>query len=236
MTGATLPISETFLSLQGEGAFVGMPSFFIRVSGCNLRCVWCDTPYASWNPEGEPRPIEAILEEAKASGAPHIVVTGGEPMLFDAIERLCSGLRRAGVTITIETAGTIFRELECDLMSISPKLSNSAPPENTPNEWHRRHESTRLQLDELRRLIETYHCQLKFVVNPEGEAPDLEEIEALLAQVGGIETQCVVLMAEGTDTETQLRRQRLLVPVCLERGWRLTPRMHIDLFGNQKGT
>src|SRR5256885_2235085 len=82
ISGPALPIAETFLSIQGEGKLAGTPSFFIRVSGCNLRCSWCDTPYASWNPEGSPRTIDSLIDEARASGARHAVLTGGEPMIF----------------------------------------------------------------------------------------------------------------------------------------------------------
>ena len=76
-----MKIAEIFYSVQGEGSLVGVPSVFIRTSGCNLRCVWCDTPYTSWNPEGSMMTVAEILEQALASGARHAVVTGGEPMI-----------------------------------------------------------------------------------------------------------------------------------------------------------
>ncbi|MBL8761462.1 MAG: 7-carboxy-7-deazaguanine synthase QueE, partial [Phycisphaerae bacterium] len=116
MKPESLPISETFTSVQGEGMLAGMPSFFVRVSGCNLRCAWCDTPYASWKPEQTTRSIESLLNEATASGVSHAVLTGGEPMMFDGIVALAAGLRSRGFHITIETAGTIDREVACDLM------------------------------------------------------------------------------------------------------------------------
>src|SRR5947207_6356342 len=111
-------IAEIFYSIQGEGKLTGVPSVFVRVSGCNLRCVWCDTPYASWNPEGPVRPIGDIAAEALDAKAKHVVLTGGEPMLFDAIVPLAQLLKRAGHSITVETAGTVYRKLPCDLMSI----------------------------------------------------------------------------------------------------------------------
>src|ERR1700758_3861717 len=76
-----LKIAELFYSLQGEGSLVGVPSFFIRTSGCNLRCSWCDTPYTSWQPEGSDLSLGQILDEVKAHPARHVVVTGGEPMI-----------------------------------------------------------------------------------------------------------------------------------------------------------
>src|SRR6056297_3515746 len=103
----TLRIAETFTSRQGEGSLTGTPSFFVRTSGCNLRCWFCDTPYASWNPGGEQRSLESLLEEASASALGHVVLTGGEPLLPAAAERFAEQLMDAGMHLTIETAGTI---------------------------------------------------------------------------------------------------------------------------------
>ena len=226
-----LKIAETFLSIQGEGIWTGVPSFFIRISGCNLRCVWCDTPYASWNPVGELRSVESLLEEALASNTKHVVITGGEPMLFDPIVDLTRGLRQQGKVITIETAGTIYRELECDLMSISPKLGNSTPP--IESGWQSRHETTRLDRKPLISLLKRYHSQLKFVVDPDNSG-DVDEISELLATLPDCEN--ILIMPEGTDSETLHRRMRALAPICIEHGWRLCPRLHVDIFGNTPGT
>ena len=120
-------ISEIFYSVQGEGILAGVPSVFVRVSGCNLRCSWCDTPYASWNPEGQERSVESIVETVRGFGADYAVITGGEPMIFPDVVALSHGLTSSGMHITIETAGTVFQPVACDLMSISPKLGNSTP-------------------------------------------------------------------------------------------------------------
>lgn len=228
-----LRIAEIFASIQGEGLWVGTPSVFVRVSGCNLRCVWCDTPYASWSPEGPVVEIAEVVGQVEKSNVTHVVLTGGEPMLFDPIEELACQLKERGHTITIETAGTLYRDLPCDLMSISPKLSNSTPPAESG--WRDRHEATRTNIEVLRKLTTAYPYQLKFVVNPDVPG-DLPEIDALLAELGDIDPLRVLLMAEGIDAEIQRRRQRELAKICMERGWRLTPRMHIDLFGNTRGT
>jgi len=160
MGTAGLKISETFVSLQGEGVLTGMPSWFVRLAGCNLRCAWCDTPYASWSPEGRLIDIDTLLGEARESKLSHAVVTGGEPMMFDRIGVLTEGLVRAGVHVTVETAGTIFREIACDLMSISPKLSNSTPGAQESRDplgvWRVRHEERRLNVEALNGLLETY--------------------------------------------------------------------------------
>jgi 7-carboxy-7-deazaguanine synthase len=178
---STLPISETFHSIQGEGKLAGVPSFFIRLSGCNLRCAWCDTPYASWNPDGEPQAIDALADAAAV--AKHVVVTGGEPLIFDRLPQLLTALKQRGLHITIETAGTVFQpELRAglvDLASISPKLSNSTPrndPRDADGKWMRLHESRRINLEAIQALIDL-PCdrQLKFVV---AQPVDLAEIDA----------------------------------------------------------
>src|ERR1700728_3994103 len=111
-----LKIAELFYSIQGEGTLVGVPSVFIRTSGCNLRCTWCDTPYTSWNPEGAEQSIDQLLQAVAAYPAAHVVVTGGEPMIAPHIVVLTERLRALGLHITIETAGTIFAPVACDLM------------------------------------------------------------------------------------------------------------------------
>ena len=207
---------------------MGIPSTFIRVSGCNLRCVWCDTPYASWNPEGPVLNIDEIIEKV---GDQHVVITGGEPMLFDAVEILARNLKAKDHIITIETAGTIYRDIACDLMSISPKLGHSTPGVETG--WAERHESLRLNIEALTQLIQNYEVQLKFVV---ANIKDFDEIEALLMQLPAIPKDRILIMPEGIDSKTLNQSMRALVePVC-QRGWRLCPRLHVDLFGNTRGT
>lgn len=239
----TLPISEAFLSLQGEGKLTGVPSWFIRLSGCNLRCSWCDTPYASWNPEGDKQAIGDIVRAAVNSGARHAVVTGGEPMIFAKLPDLCAQLRDAGMHITIETAGTVFMQTPCDLMSISPKLSNSTPPIEPPHDprdpggvWAKRHEARRLNPEALVRLIgASPDRQLKFVVTSE---TDLAEIDALLADIEKsvrLDPADIMLMPEGATTPDPAS-VRWVVDLCLARGWRFCWRLHAQLFGDTRGT
>jgi 7-carboxy-7-deazaguanine synthase len=241
-----LRIAETFTSIQGEGKLTGVPSFFVRVSGCNLRCAWCDTPYASWAPEGDTREVGEIVEEARrsaAGGLAHAVLTGGEPMILPQIEHLAGSLRAprasggAGMHVTVETAGTVFREVACDLMSISPKLSNSTPAEGDPRDpggaWRRRHEQRRINLDALQGLIDGYaERQLKFVVSGPG---DLGEIDDLLDRLRGWRRDDVMLMPEGVMPPTA-DQAGWVVAECVRRGWRYCHRLHIELFGNRRGT
>ena len=228
-----LRIAEIFHSIQGEGIWAGIPSTFVRVSGCNLRCVWCDTPYASWKPEGPTVGLDEIVTEVASQNIDHVVVTGGEPMLFDPIVELSARLRQMGKIITIETAGTIYRDLECDLMSISPKLGHSTPVGD--EKWERRHEELRLQPEVLRQLMTNYDYQLKFVVEG-GDAKEIAEIESLLGIIGPVPPGRVLLMPEGRDQATLWRKAKTLIPVVTERNWRLAPRLQIDLFGDTRGT
>lgn len=245
MSGA-LPIAETFVSVQGEGRLTGTPSWFVRLSGCNLRCAWCDTPYASWKPEGQPRSIESLIDEARGRGVGHAVVTGGEPMMFKGVTELCAALRTsreaggAGMHVTVETAGTVFREVEADLMSISPKLANSTPSASLEAEigagWRERHESRRLNIEALGALLAAHPApgrQLKFVVARE---EDLAEIEALLALLPGAAPADVLLMPEGVKPAALEARRGWVERACAARGWGFCRRLHIELFGNTRGT
>jgi len=222
-----LKIAELFYSLQGEGALVGVPSVFIRTSGCNLRCRWCDTPYTSWAPEGTDFELDRIVDEVRAHPARHVVITGGEPMIQPELVPLTERLRALGLHITIETAGTVFQPVACDLMSISPKLSNSTPD----GVFAVPHDRSRIQPAVLAELMERYQYQLKFVV----ERPaDMDEIRALIEALGAPREQ-VILMAEGTEPARLAERAVWLAEICKEEGLRFSPRLHIDLWGNRRG-
>jgi 7-carboxy-7-deazaguanine synthase len=224
-------IAEIFYSLQGEGTLVGVPSVFVRTSGCNLRCIWCDTPYTSWSPEGEEMPLERIAEAVQEFGARHVVLTGGEPMIAPQVVNLTNRLRQADLHITIETAGTVYAPVACDLMSISPKLANSTPREREGGRWAAQHERLRYQPEILKRLITEYSYQLKFVVmSPE----DLAEIEKICTNIGA-ERERVVLMPEGTTPDLLRERGHWLAEICKQRGYRYSPRLHVDLWGDRRG-
>ncbi len=226
-----MKIAEIFYSIQGEGMLAGTPSVLVRTSGCNLRCTWCDTPYASWEPEGEDVALEEILARVTRYRAHYVVVTGGEPMIAPEIVPLTEALRQMSLHVTIETAGTVFAPVDCHLMSISPKLSNSTPLERDGGQWAAQHDRLRLRPDVLRRLMGTYEYQLKFVV---AEEDDIGEIRDLVAQVRA-NPQRVVLMPEGTDPEVLRDRALWLVEICKAEGYRFSPRLHIDLYGNRRG-
>jgi 7-carboxy-7-deazaguanine synthase len=223
-----LRIAEIFYSIQGEGSLVGVPSVFVRTSGCNLRCSWCDTPYTSWDPEGAEWTPERIAAETAAYPARHVVVTGGEPMIAREIVDLTRRLRERGLHITIETAGTVFAPVECDLMSISPKLANSTPE----GEWAARHERLRIQPEVLKRLMAAYPYQLKFVIaRPE----DMAEVRQLLRALEADPAR-TILMPEGVDAGVLRDRGVWLAGICKREGFRFSPRLHVDLYGNRRGT
>ena len=229
-------ISEIFHSLQGEGELTGVPSVFIRTSGCNLRCAWCDTPYASWNPEGTAWTLPRIIAEVERHpNSRHVVLTGGEPMIARDIAGLAASLRDLGRHITIETAATVPPDgIACDLASLSPKLLNSAPDPVEHATWRRRHEATRWQPDVVRAWIDHHPYQFKFVVS---RPADVEELEHMLAALQReIPRHKVLLMPEATSLEQMRQRAAWLGEVCKARGYRYAHRLHVELYGNRRGT
>lgn len=231
-----MKISELFFSIQGEGELTGIPSVFVRTSGCNLRCRWCDTKYSSWTPEGENVDIEELVEKVCSYPARHVVITGGEPMIAKDIKEFVDLLKQSGKHITIETAGTIAPNgIQCDLASISPKLSDSTPEKGEiSEEWIERHDSTRIDYNILNEWIDSYEFQLKFVVS-RGE--EINEVKCIIDKIeSDILPEKVLLMPEGTDSETIHSRYDMLVDLCKENGFRMCNRLHLDLFGNTRGT
>jgi 7-carboxy-7-deazaguanine synthase len=227
-------LSELFYSIQGEGKLVGVPSVFVRASGCNLRCTWCDTPYASWEPEGKDVSIAEIVEHVAGFNARHAVLTGGEPMIMPEIVELCDALKTRGMHITMETAATVYKEARIDLASLSPKLSNSTPTEREGGRFARAHEQLRLNVPVIQRFIDASpEYQLKFVVSDEG---DLAEIRTILQGLKGVRGEDVLLMPEGTDVRTLEDRAGWVSEVCKREGFRYCPRLHVALYGNRRGT
>jgi len=229
-------ISEIFHSLQGEGELTGVPSVFVRTSGCNLRCAWCDTPYASWNPEGRARTIPQIVAAVENHPAiRHVVLTGGEPMITKDVAALAAALKATGRHLTIETAATVAPAgIACDLASLSPKLLNSAPDPLEHAAWRRRHEATRWQPKVVQAWIDRYEYQFKFVVSrPE----DIEELEHMLGALQReVPKHKVLLMPEARTLETMRERAGWLSEICKARGYRYAHRLHIELWGNARGT
>ena len=227
-----MTINEIFYSIQGEGKLAGTPSAFVRTAGCNLRCAWCDSPRTSWEPQGESLTVDQILERLAGYPARHVVLTGGEPMIAPDIEPLTRALAGRGYHVTMETAATAWREIVCNLASISPKLRSSTPGTRDGGRWAAMHERNRTNIEVIRRFMTCPDYQLKFVVDrPE----DLAEIDALIARIGGVEPSSVLLMPQGVTSEELSQRARWIVEMCKERGFRYCPRLHIDLYGDVRG-
>jgi 7-carboxy-7-deazaguanine synthase len=251
-------IAEIFESVQGEGLLTGTQSVFVRTSGCNLRCWFCDTPYASWQPEGQDLSVEEICHEVRRLGLDHAVLTGGEPMLFSELIPLTRKLHDAGLHITVETAGTLYLPVKCDLMSISPKMSNSTPTtgnfratvrsgdskETDPaavshssspflQRWSQRHERTRQAPEVIGYLTAEYNCQFKFVID---RVEDCEEVHTYLADFPEIDRGRVFLMPQGTERAELAEKGKWLEPYCAEHGFRYCARRHIQWFGLTRGT
>jgi 7-carboxy-7-deazaguanine synthase len=177
--------------------------------------------------------IDEIVAQVEEWDARHVVVTGGEPMLFAELMPLCSRLRANGGHVTIETAGTLYLPVDCDLMSISPKFSSSAPPANTEPRWHRRHERERHRPEVIRRLVADYDYQMKFVIDTRA---DLEHVRRYLEEFPEISRERVLLMPQGVDRENLDDRTEWLRPYCEAEGLVFCPRKQIEWFGPVRGT
>lgn len=226
-------IAEIYRSVQGEGLLTGAESVFVRTSGCNLRCWFCDTPYASWEPEGSDMSVDEIVAQVEEWNCKHVVLTGGEPMIYSELIPLSERLRAIGRHVTIETAGTLYLPVPCDLISISPKFASSAPPLNRHPRWSRRHNRDRHRPAVVRRLLAEHVYQIKFVVDTPS---DLEDVADYLDEFPEIAHGRVLLMPQGTDQEGLDARATWLRPFCETSGFIFCPRKQIEWFGPVRGT
>ncbi|MDB5334764.1 MAG: queE [Planctomycetaceae bacterium] len=227
-----LRVAEIFRSLQGEGLFAGTTSLFLRTTGCNLRCWFCDTPYTSWEPEGHQRPWKDVLDELLADDCQHVVITGGEPLLQPNLVPLTHELHAAGRIVTIETAGTVYRPVAADLMSISPKLSNSQPSVERSARWAARHASQRCNRPILHQLIAEYPAQLKFVID---QPSDITELEEFLDAPPPLPRDSVWVMPQARTNAEIIAKSGWLLSAAEAHGFRYSSRLHIEMFGNVRG-
>ncbi len=250
MEQIVLATDDIFVTIQGEGKLTGVPSVFVRVAGCNLHCTWnadsltpieCDTAYAAYRINNtHSAPIPEIIAKIKQirKGAKHIVITGGEPLLqCQPLTNLCKELKELGFHITVETNGTIFNNEffnQIDLLSISPKLKSSAPLDKTPRS---KHNSLRINIPVLSNLInlakeQEKEIQLKFVVTG---TSDIQEIQEILEQLPAIQTENILIMPAGSQSEKLTETTNEILDTIIEHGWRFCDRLHIRLFGNIPG-
>jgi 7-carboxy-7-deazaguanine synthase len=223
-------VNEIFYSLQGEGFLAGVPSVFVRLAGCPLRCRWCDTKYAWDEKAGKNYSIDKIIQTVQQWPCKLVVITGGEPMINSDLPQLLRQLKTADKHITIETAGIAYiPEMPCDLISISPKLSNSAP---TDPELASIHEDSRLDIAVLGKLIESYQFQLKFVVDSKS---DLAEIQQTLEKIGNVDFEKVMLMPQAATRDELLLKSPMVAEMCKQTGFAFSQRLQVLLWNNQKG-
>ncbi|MBN1804243.1 MAG: 7-carboxy-7-deazaguanine synthase QueE [Sedimentisphaerales bacterium] len=223
-------INEIFYSLQGEGFLAGVPSVFIRIAGCPLRCKWCDTKYAWDENAGEDYSIDKIIKTIRQWSCKFIVITGGEPMINPDLPQLLKEIKTAGKHITIETAGIAYVPgLPCDLMSISPKLSNSVP-DKTKNSTN--HKYSRLDIAVLQELVENYDYQLKFIMDSEDDLPEIQET---IAKIGSVNPEKVMLMPQAATRKELLSKSPIVAEMCRQTGFALSQRMQVLLWDSQKG-
>jgi 7-carboxy-7-deazaguanine synthase len=222
-------IKEIFYTLQGEGRLGGIPSVFVRVAGCPLRCRWCDTKYALEESSGHQYSVAEAVNTIQNWPCRHVVITGGEPMVSPELPELLKKLKVFNKHITIETAGIAYvPELACDLMSISPKLSNSTPDDP---ELSAAHEKSRLDVAVLRQLIDNYEYQLKFVVDSED---DLDEIQQTIQKIGDVKPEKVMLMPQAAMRDELAEKSEMVVDMCMKTGYSFCQRLHILLWNYQK--
>ncbi|MEO0062503.1 MAG: hypothetical protein RLZZ08_1063 [Pseudomonadota bacterium] len=236
--------AEIFASLQGEGPSMGKPCAFVRLSRCNLACQWCDTPY-TWHFTGDNRPHrggethdraanQLVLDEADVAARiasldqPRLVVTGGEPLLQGAaLAKMLTLLleKQPGIVVEVETNGTVAPHPALEPLvaqfNVSPKLSHSGNPADLA-----------LPPERLQAWAADPRAWFKFVV---AQPDDVAEVLALAARFG-IAHGRIFLMAEGTDVATLEGRERWLAPLCISHGMALSKRLHIQLFGDTRGT
>jgi 7-carboxy-7-deazaguanine synthase len=237
-----LPINELFYSIQGEGKLAGTPSVFVRTSGCNLRCWFCDSYHTSWEPTHAWMELDDIVDEvADHEQADHVVITGGEPMIHEEVESLIERLADAGYHTTVETNGTVYRDVPMDLASVSPKLASSTPtPEKDPKgegEWADRHEERRIDMEALARLVEEYETQLKFVVTGPEDMPEVDDLVADIRDAADttVPDSDVLLMPEGMTTDRLAETREPTAQLAMEHGYQYTPRLHVNLWEDAPG-
>jgi 7-carboxy-7-deazaguanine synthase len=253
-----LPVIEMFHSIQGEGEMQGVPSFFIRVSGCNLRCVFkntiCDTPFSSFKPEkGLYDSMEHLVMEfnklrKQHPNTNHIVITGGEPMLYqDLLVEFLSQLdEEEYFHTTIETNGSLAitnDELTdfVDLWSISPKLSTSVDHDCKflTEEQRDRHDKARINIDNLAAYLNSWctNTQLKFVYSGEDSVKEIKDILNKLDDYVDEPdlNDLVMLMPEATTQDHLKEKQLECAEVCMKEGWRFCDRLHIRVWGDKRG-
>ena len=230
-------------TVQGEGKYSGIPSIFIRLSGCNLRCQWenqdgsvtlCDTPFSSHYPEFNPCKLIDLLDKCRLSPVSHVVITGGEPFMQVNIDLLIEHLVLMDKHVTVETNGTIFRNTKASFISISPKLASSC---KAGTKSFRSHNKLRINYNSLSQFTSFYPHQLKFVVNT---TDDLEEIDEIVKNLKSEQDNfhpysSIYLMPQGIISEELDKKLGWIIEEAKNRNWNVTDRLQIRAWGDLRG-
>jgi len=216
----SLRVSEVFASVQGEGVSVGTPSIFVRLQGCSVGCVWCDTKY-SWSASGgHETTLGALLTQIAPLDVDNVVVTGGEPLEHPVLVPLVNALKAADHRVEVETAGTINPpDVSVDQWNVSLKLAHSGVATET-----------RLRPDAIAGFRER-HAWFKFVVATERDVDEVLEIQA----AHRLRSNRILLMPLGLRREEQLARMPAVIEWCRRHGFRFSPRLHILAWGPKRG-
>tara|TARA_B100000287_G_scaffold428797_1_gene480858 strand:+ start:1291 stop:2043 length:753 start_codon:yes stop_codon:yes gene_type:complete len=249
MSETFLKINEIFYSIQGEGSTIGIPSIFIRLAGCNLKCYWCDTPFTwlyskeikklielkliknnikydlknySKDDESKKISVNEIMKKISEFPAKNIIITGGEPLLqAKNLEKLCELLNKENYNIEMETNGTI-KPINGDYeikYNVSPKLQNSL------NEKDVRFKS------DILKIYNNHNAIFKFVIN---DNQDIKEVLDIINQID-INNERVYLMPEG-KTKAELQSKYFwLIELCKKYNFKYSHRLHIELYGDKRG-
>jgi len=213
----TLPVTEIFYSIQGEGKLAGVPSTFVRFAGCPVRCSWCDTRYA-WNASRAKRmSIEEILVRVRQGLTRYVVLTGGEPMIHPQMTALTQKLFHQGFHITIETSGIVYRKVRCHLLSLSPKLPGTVQGKSKKI-------FVSATMKKLILLAEDY--QVKFVIAGAG---DVDQVNSLIKSMLFFERDRIMLMPNSPDARTYRRLAPKVAKWAMNAGLRFCPRLHLEL-------
>jgi 7-carboxy-7-deazaguanine synthase len=219
-------VSEIFgPTFQGEGPSAGRRAGFVRLGRCNLDCAWCDSRFTwDWARYDRDRELSEwtpgdVLRRLEAMDIDLVVITGGEPLLQQRqLSPLVEGCRERGWQVEVETNGTVAPRVAVSQWNVSPKLANSGVAVDR-----------RYRPAVLRAFEATGQAVFKFVVTGPG---DLAEVQAIVDTCG---LHNVWIMPEGTGAETVTTRLAGLAEPVLARGWHLTPRLHILIWGDRRG-
>lgn len=226
-----IKVCEIFQSIQGEGILQGIPSVLVRLVGCNLSCDWCDTKEVLNTDNYITLNEQELLECLSKYHCKYIIITGGEPTLFESLEELICLLQKQGYHITVETNGTINTEIHCDLISISPKLSNSIPKSIKSKEQIIQYNQKRINIEAIRCYMRNNNYQIKFVVRDMQE--DFDEIKEILDELGEYDEERILIMPQASSIEQLNEVQAEIVRLCILNNMRYANRLQLQVWRNE---